>query len=232
MRLERVREQHALAFDHLPELIVAADPGPAHLVFDRDHVLQVGSAHQHLRRIAALMQPLKVPVASGEEADREIGVVADIGEIVVELVLAGRVKRVGMAEQDAFDADLLRLLRHDDDVLRRIEGAVHQEEVPALRLVDGDLHEAAIFRGGGAAFRHQQRAPEAVLDVAPDVVPDRLLVESFEIGGETGQDDVAHAYPFCECTLLRFCSAIFHRFPPGVTEKQLKRLLLSGHRLA
>ena len=29
MRLERVREQHALAFDHLPELVVAADPGPA-----------------------------------------------------------------------------------------------------------------------------------------------------------------------------------------------------------
>src|SRR5258708_73185 len=53
MRLERVREQHALAFDHLPELVVAADPGPAHLVFDRDHVLQVGGAHQHLRRIAA-----------------------------------------------------------------------------------------------------------------------------------------------------------------------------------
>ena len=90
-----------------------------------------------------------------------------------------------------------------------VERAVRQEKVPALRFVDRDFHELSIFGVRGGALRHQQRSPKAVLDIASNIVANRLFVETLEIGGEAGKDDVAGTLPFCERALLRFSTLVF-----------------------
>src|SRR5262249_56060893 len=72
-------------------------------------------------------------------------------------------------------------------------------------------HEADIFVVGGRGLRDQERAPEAALDVAPNVVPDALLVQPLQVCAVARNDDVAETMPILARPGFCFVLAVFQR---------------------
>jgi hypothetical protein len=83
--------------------------------------------------------------------------------------------------------------------------------MPAPGLVDGDFHERDIFVVGGGRLGYEQRAPEAELAVAADVVTDAGLVETLEIRAVARDDDIAEPMPALPCPLLGLALPVFLR---------------------
>jgi hypothetical protein len=114
-------------------------------------------------------------------------------------------------EQHAVDADRLGRLGKANDILHRVKAAVKQEVMLALGLVDGDFHELDIFVVGGGRLGNEQRAPEAELDVAADVVTDAGLVETLQIRAVARDDHITEPMPALPCPFLGLILAVFLR---------------------
>ncbi len=157
------------------------------------------------------MQPLEVPMRLSEADHGKIGLAADIFGVVVQFLLALRIERGRMTEQHAVHADPLRLMRETHDVLDRVEAAMEQETMFALRLVYGDFHELDVFGVEGRGFRYQERAPKTELDIAPQVMADARLIQTLQIRAVARNDDVAEPMPRLPRPFLCLALLVFLR---------------------
>src|SRR5262249_29723705 len=174
-------------------------------------IFDLGSLEHHFWWIAARVQPVEIPVWLSKTNNAELGPIANVFGKVVELLLAPRIKRGRVTQQQTIYADILGGFRQANDVLYRVEASVEEEIMLSFRLIDRNFHELDILGIGGGGLRYQQRPPEAEVDVAPHVVANARFIETFQIRAVARDNHVAEPVPILSRPILGFAFAVLCR---------------------